>query len=155
MRPTRLASAALCLLSLTAAAPVVEPVLPAKAASPVGRWLTQGRDAVIDIAACGEALCGRIVGITLDRPQDPIPTDYQGRSQCGLTIIQDATRGDDAWTARVVDPRNGSVYRARLQLDAQHRLHLRGYVGIPLFGQTQVWTPFAQAVPEGCRLPAL
>lgn len=154
MRSRRCARLALCLLTLTAA-------LPARAAphdggAPVGRWLTEDQGAVIDIGSCGDALCGRIVGITLDQPQDPIPTDYAGRSQCGLSIIQGVVPADDgAWSARIVDPRDGSVYRARLRLDSEHRLHLRGYVGIPLLGHTQVWTPFERSVPENCRLPAL
>ena len=114
------------------------------------------RDAVIAIEACGDALCGRIVGIPLDGPQDPIPTDHQGRSQCGLGIIQGAVPGEDGtWSARIVDPRDGSVYRARMRLDAEHRLHLRGYIGIPLLGRTQVWTPFERPIPESCRLPAV
>ena len=153
MRLARLALAA-CLLPPAAALPAR--AAPFNDAAPVGRWLTEGRDAVIAIEACGDALCGRIVGIPLDGPQDPIPTDHQGRSQCGLGIIQGAVPGEDGtWSARIVDPRDGSVYRARMRLDAEHRLHLRGYVGIPLLGRTQVWTPFERAIPESCRLPAV
>lgn len=124
--------------------------------TPVGQWLTEGRDAVITVSPCGAALCGRITGITLDRPDAPIPTDYQGRSQCGLTIIRDATRdGEDGWAARIMDPRNGREYRARMALDGKGRLRVRGYLGIPLFGQTEVWTPYPARVPEDCRLPPL
>ena len=155
MRPDRLAAVALCLLTL-ANLSSASAALRGDAGTPVGRWLTEGRDAVIDIESCGDALCGRIVGITLDRPQAPIPTDHQGRSQCGLDIIQGAVPdGGGAWSARIVDPRDGSVYRATMRLDAQRRLHLRGYIGIPLLGRTQVWTPFERTVPENCRLPAL
>ncbi len=124
--------------------------------TPVGQWLTEGRDAVITVAPCGAALCGRITGITLDRPDDPIPTDYQGRSQCGLTIIRNATRdGEDGWVVRIMDPRSGREYRARMALDGKGRLRVRGYLGIPLFGQTEVWTPYLARVPEDCRLPPL
>ena len=154
MRPRRRAGMALCLLALAAALPAR--AMPHNGDAPVGRWLTEDRDAVIDIESCGDALCGRIVGITLDRPQDPIPTDHAGRSQCGLDIIQGVVPADGgAWSARIVDPRDGSIYSARLHLDPEHRLHLRGYIGIPLFGRTQVWTPFERSVPENCRLPAL
>lgn len=133
--------------------------LPGRAAgqeAPIGRWLTQDRDAVIAIEPCGASLCGRIVGIALDHPSDPIPRDYAGRSQCGLTIIRDAVPdGGSEWKAEIVDPRDGSVYRARMQLDRQRRLRVRGYIMIPLLGRTQVWTPFARALPDSCRLPPL
>ena len=69
-----------------------------------------------------------------------------------MTAVQ---QEDGTWSARIVDPRDGSVYRARMRLDAEHRLHLRGYIGIPLLGRTQVWTPFERPVPESCRLPAV
>ena len=115
MRLARLAFAVLCSL-LPAAAPPAR-AAPSNDAAPVGRWLTEGRDAVIAIEACGDALCGRIVGIPLDGPQDPIPTDHQGRSQCGLGIIQGAVPGEDGtWSARIVDPRDGSVYRASARI---------------------------------------
>ena len=148
MRLRHLRAVALALMALSS---------PATAqGTPAGRWLTQGKDAVIAIEPCGAALCGRIVGITLDSPHDPVPLDHEGRSQCGLTIISSAVRdGNAGWTARIVDPRDGRGYRARMHLDEQRRLRVRGYIGIPLFGQTEVWTPFRGAIPNDCRLPPL
>ena len=128
----------------------------AQQATPVGRWLTQDKEAVIAIEPCSSGLCGRIVGVTLDHPDDPMPTDHEGRSQCGLIIIRSAVPdGDLNWTARITDPRDGKIYRARMQLDDQHRLRVRGYVGIPLLGRTEVWTPFHAGIGGDCRLPAL
>lgn len=129
--------------------------LPGRAAgqeAPIGHWLTQNRKAVIAIERCGAGLCGRIVGITLDRPTDPIPTDNVGRSQCGLTIIRDAVPDGDEWRTEIVDPRDGSVYRARMYLDEQRRLRVRGYIVIPLLGRTEVWTPFTGQLPQSCRM---
>lgn len=120
--------------------------------SPIGRWLTRDRDAVIAIEPCGGVLCGRIVGIALDHRDDPTPVDHLGHSQCGLTIIRYGVQDSEAWMAQIVDPRDGSTYRARLHVDDQGRLQVRGYVGIPLLGRTQVWTPYAGALPADCRL---
>lgn len=124
-------------------------------ANPIGRWLTRDRDAVIAIEPCGRALCGRIVGITLDHPDDATPVDHLGRTQCGLTIITGAVLDGDAWAMRIVDPRDGSDYRARMHVDAEGRLQVRGYIGIPLLGRTQAWTRFTGPVPADCRLPPL
>ena len=40
---------------------------------PLGNWLTEGSDAVITTAMCGNALCGYISGIPLAMPGEPDP----------------------------------------------------------------------------------
>jgi uncharacterized protein (DUF2147 family) len=128
---------------------------PAHAAAPqppVGRWLTKGGSAVIELASCGGALCGRIVGIRTDRPGELLPVDWQGEPQCGLTIVQASRHEGDAWFGRITDPRNGNIWKARLAPAPDGTLHLRGYVGIPLLGQTQVWTRYDGAVSQDCQI---
>jgi len=40
-----------------------------------------------------------------------------------------------------LDPDNGEIYRATIQLiDQGNKLELRAYIGIPLLGRTQTWT---------------
>lgn len=120
---------------------------------PVGRWFTGSDGGVIQIEPCGQNLCGRIVGITLDHPTDAMPTDYRGLPQCGHTIITNAHQtGPDEWSGRITDPRNGNVYKARLAVDSYGRLRVRGYVGLPLFGQTQIWSPYTGQIGQNCRL---
>ncbi len=144
-----------CLVALV----LLLPALPGRAAeqnTPVGRWLTQDKTAVIAVEPCGSKLCGRIVGISFDHPDDPVPTDNEGHSQCGLTIIRGGVPdGEQGWDIRITDPRNGKVYRASMRLDEQRRLRVRGYIGVPLLGHTEVWTPFHAAIGENCRMPAL
>ena len=144
-----------CLVALV----LLLPALPGRAAEQdtlVGRWLTQDKTAVIAVEPCGSMLCGRIVGISFDHPDDPVPTDNEGRSQCGLIIIRGGVPdGEQGWNIRITDPRNGKVYRASMRLDEQRRLRVRGYIGVPLLGHTEVWTPFRAAIGENCRMPAL
>jgi uncharacterized protein (DUF2147 family) len=124
--------------------------------SPVGRWVTGPAGGVVEIDRCGAAaLCGRIVGVTLDHPGDPEPTDFRGRPLCGLTIITNAEKTDvNEWTGYVTDPRNGNTYHARLSLDESGRLHMRGYVGLPLFGETVIWEPFQGSIADRCLVVA-
>jgi uncharacterized protein (DUF2147 family) len=135
------------------ALPVVVLLASADAPDPaiLGQWLTKSGVGVIEIVRCENAMCGSIVGI--DRaPDEPMPTDVTGRSQCGLTIISGVTQAEnDAWDGKIVDPRDGAAYNAKLWVDGEGRLNLRGCIGIPLLGSTQVWSRFTGRLTEDCR----
>ncbi|HEY6434702.1 MAG TPA: DUF2147 domain-containing protein [Acetobacteraceae bacterium] len=121
-------------------------------AAPLGRWTTANRGGVIEIGWCGATLCGRIVGIAR-LPGEPIPTDYQGRSQCGLTIITDESpTRDGTWLGHITDPRSGKKYQAELWVDDAGRLKLRGFVAVPLLGETETWRRFTGRLTADCRV---
>jgi uncharacterized protein (DUF2147 family) len=131
--------------SWASAAPVTNP-------DPLGDWSTENGHGVIEIARCGEALCGRIVGIDR-KPTEPMPTDLHGHSQCGLTIITNARpETDGTWLGQVADPRGGGRYHAKLWLGEDGKLRLRGYIGIPVLGATRTWHRFTGRVTAGCGL---
>ena len=45
-----------------------------------------------------------------------------------------------------------TLYRAKLWVDDNGNLHLRGFIGISLFGSTQVWRPFTGHLGAECGL---
>jgi uncharacterized protein (DUF2147 family) len=121
-------------------------------ATPLGTWSTANGRGVAAIVPCGDALCGQIVGIDR-KPTEPMPTDVHGNSQCGLTIITNQRqKADGTWLGEITDPRDGSTYQATLRLDENGNLHLRGFIGIPLLGATQIWRPFTGGLTAGCGL---
>jgi uncharacterized protein (DUF2147 family) len=124
----------------------------ASAASPLGTWSTANGHGVIAIEQCGSTLCGKIVGV--DRaPTEPMPTDVNGRSQCGLTIItNEKPAADDTWLGQITDPRDGGTYQAKLWLDEFGNLHLRGFIGISLLGSTQIWRKYTGHLTAECGL---
>jgi uncharacterized protein (DUF2147 family) len=124
----------------------------AQAAAPVGEWLTASGHGVVEISQCGDALCGRIVGIDR-KPTEPMPQDVNGNSQCGLTIITNQKpEAAGVWLGEITDPRDGGKYQAKLWLDDQGDLHLRGFIGIPALGSTQIWHRFTGHLTAGCGL---
>jgi uncharacterized protein (DUF2147 family) len=144
-RPVLFGCSAMVALVLAASAASAAPL-----DSPLGTWLTENGHGVIAITQCGDALCGRIVGIDR-KPAEPMPTDVHGRSQCGLTIITNAKpESEDAWLGEITDPRDGGTYRAKLAVDEDGNLRLRGYIGIPLLGATQVWHKFTGHLTALC-----
>ncbi len=146
----RLMLLALLAVSLPAA------VVPVQAADGLtGLWLTQDHDGVMRVSHCDSGLCVEIAGVILDHPTDPTPVDFRGVSQCHLKLVSDARQvGPNLWKGHITDPRNGSVYGVELHLDQHNNLALRGFVGIPLLGETQTWTRYNGSVPADCRLSA-
>lgn len=126
--------------------------LPA-ATSPTGVWRTQDHGGVIAVTPCGDALCAHIAGVVLDHPDDPMPLDFRGVSQCGLGLINDAREvSPGLWRGHILDPRNGGLYGVELRLDRRGQLLLRGFLGLPLLGRTETWTRYVGPVPADCRL---
>src|SRR6476620_6001908 len=65
----------------------------------------------------------------------------KGAPVLGLALIKGMRRtGDSYENGTIMDPRDGSVYRALMRLSPDgNKLEVRGYLGISLFGRSQVW----------------
>lgn len=139
------------LLFALAAVPVF-----AQSASPLGKWRTIDDEtkeprAVVEIYEEDGKLYGRIVEIL--KARDEAPRNDEGQIICtacegekknqpveGLVIIEDMERDGSRWTGgRILDPENGKTYKARMELEEEDRLKVRGYIGIPALGRTQTW----------------
>jgi hypothetical protein len=79
------------------------------------------------------------------KPADNIcskcPGNKKGAHIMGLTLFYGMKRdGLQYREGSVLDPRDGSIYHAQMDLsDDGEELSVRGYIGIPMLGKTQVW----------------
>ena len=65
----------------------------------------------------------------------------RGKPVMGLMLIKGMRRtGNHYEGGTITDPRDGSVYRALMELSPDgQKLEVRGYLGISLFGRSQTW----------------
>lgn len=138
----------------------------------LGLWRTppdpKNGAAIVEIKKQNGGLSGRIVWLEkplyppgdpsagapkVDR-ENPDPA-HRTRPVLGLELIRGFRWDGKRWVdGEVYDPVSGNTYRATISLESRDRLRLRGYVGIPLLGRTEVWTR-VQGVPadQGAALP--
>jgi uncharacterized protein (DUF2147 family) len=110
------------------------------------------------ISECGGAYEGQIVKIFPKPGEDPsqwrctkCEGDQKNAPVLGITFIKGMRRtGLTYENGTILDPRDGSVYDARMELSPDgNRLTVRGYLGISLLGQSQVW----RRVPDNALEP--
>jgi uncharacterized protein (DUF2147 family) len=119
----------------------------AHAASPIeGRWLTPVQHGVVEITACGEAICGRVLSSDTLKA-DPALKDIHNkdaalrtRSVKGMTMLAGFTGGPKEWKGGTAyNPDDGNTYKGSLTLADANTLKVTGCVVFPLC-KTQTWT---------------
>jgi uncharacterized protein (DUF2147 family) len=111
-----------------------------------GAWVTADSDGIIylflDRNGC---LTGKVIGSETPGDCDarnPEPA-LRRRTILGSILFTDFKRtAPNKWVGgRIYNPEDGKVYRGEITLlkDGNH-LALRGYIGTPLLGSTQIWT---------------
>ena len=132
----------------------------ATSASAEGYWRTAGGNGIVEIARCGAdgTLCGKLAWFKID-PDDPNPQGLdlknpdpaqRNRSLCGITFMYGfrPTAADHWDGGAVYDAESGNTYHAMMTLRPDGKLDLHGYIGISLFGRSEIWTRFTQPVPS-------
>lgn len=111
--------------------------------APLGRWITENGNLEVEVAPCGDALCGKVVRVIANRSmsregEDMKPADP--RPALGMTLLSDLRpAGDTDHQGTIYNRENAKHYRVRVTPAAPDQLLVRGYVGLPIFGKTQVW----------------
>jgi len=148
MRTLKLAA----LLAATLAAVVAGSPAWADDNSPVGLWkniddVSGKPKALIRITESNGELQGRIEKLFRAPDQDQNPKcdkcedARKDQPIIGMVFMSGLKKdGDEYAGGEILDPDNGKVYKSKMHLtDAGKKLSVRGYIGIPMLGRSQVW----------------
>ncbi|MEA1618953.1 DUF2147 domain-containing protein [Erythrobacter sp. T5W1-R] len=119
--------------------------VPASAADTIsGRWITQEKDAVVAIAKCGNALCGRLDKFLVlpkggkdQRDINNADPAKRQRRLLGLTILSSLTADGDVWRGEIYDPKSGRTYTSEVRRKGPGVLEVKGCFGV--LCRTQEW----------------
>lgn len=120
-----------------------------------GYWLTENERAVIKIEPCADSICGNIYWIIEGGMQfDDFNKDemLKGRPMCGLEILSDFDKaGENDWeSGTIYKADDGDIYKANVELQEDGTLKVRGYLGMPFLGKTQIWTRVSASDYKQC-----
>jgi uncharacterized protein (DUF2147 family) len=120
--------------------------------SATGSWLADNGLSHVEIAPCGDKLCGSVTwlksplgpnGQPLTDSQNPDPS-LRSRPLIGVQILQNLSADDSGpgqWEGGTIyDPASGKTYQCTITLQDANTLRVHGYVGSAMFGRTQIWT---------------
>lgn len=117
----------------------------ASAAEPItGRWVTEERDAIVEIKPCGNTTCGTIARFLVPPPDGLDQRDINNPEQrlrtrklLGLPILTQFREEDTLWRGQIYDPKSGRSYRSVIRRKSANTIEVRGCIGP--FCQAQTW----------------
>lgn len=135
---------------------------PHQPVSPIGVWFDDTGQGAVEIAPCGDRLCGRIVWLKdpLTPEGQPLTDAYnpdpRRRNQpiCGLQVIGNLQlQPDGSWDRGwIYDAKEGKSYDVEISLRSADRLQVKGYLGVKFLSETFIWQR-APADLKRCAVP--
>jgi uncharacterized protein (DUF2147 family) len=109
-----------------------------------GKWWTEGKEGLMKIE---KTKSGRFQVILLGGKEEdkkdvnnPNPK-LRERKLKGIVIMWNLKFEDGEYVdGYCYNPRDGNTYRVKMRITGPNSLRLRGYLAIPLLGQSQDWT---------------
>ena len=120
-----------------------------KAQGVLGKWNsidpdTGAKESVIEVYKTGDMIYGKIIEILKEEDKDKTCIECTGKDKDqpiqGLVIVRGLSKEGDEWTdGKILDPKNGKLYKCYVALEGNDKLKLRGYIGFSLIGRTEYW----------------
>ncbi len=122
-------------------------------ATPAGLWQTVSDrtgqpDGLVRIVEADGEFTGAVAAVYAPPAKSANPLcescrgELKDKPVVGMTILRGVRRTKEGFSpGTILDPDNGKVYGCELELlEGGRTLKVRGYLGLPLFGRSQLWT---------------
>ena len=138
-----------CGLLMTGLLTVLAP-LSARAADPIGLWLTADGEAKIRITRCDKGICGVIVWLKepLDTDGKPktdrenVDQELKKRPMLGLEIFHNLQQlAPNKYQGSLYNPDDGRTYDGTLELGTDGQIKVKGCVFSGVICDDDVWSP--------------
>jgi len=115
-------------------------VYPKNADEIVGLYWSPKKDAKIEIFKRGNRYYGRSIWVASMRKDSKNPDEtLKNREVLGIELLTGFSFSDDSYTdGKIYDPESGKTYDCKMTL-TDKILKVRGYIGISLFGRTEIF----------------
>lgn len=114
-----------------------------------GFWMDADGEVILELGACPAGRCGKIAwlkqpnfknGGPLTDIYNPDPA-LRNRPVCGLDVLSGFNRQPDGtWAGTVYVSDHGKSFSGKAEVLSPTSIKVTGYVLLPLFGQSEVWT---------------
>lgn len=115
----------------------------------IGKWKTiddeTGKEkSIVEIFEKNGKIFGRILEVLdpekKNKKCELCEGEDKNKSIQGLVIIKGLTKDEDEYSnGKILDPKNGKLYKCLISLENKDKLKVRGYIGFSLIGRTQYW----------------
>ena len=115
-------------------------VYPKNADEIVGLYWSPKKDAKIEIFKRGNRYYGRSIWVASMRKDSKNPDEtLKNREVLGIVLLTGFSFSDDSYKdGKIYDPESGKTYDCKMTL-TDKILKVRGYIGISLFGRTEIF----------------
>lgn len=123
--------------------------LSGKAQNVLGKWYSIDPDSgenesIIELYEKDDRVYGKIVSLLKLEDQGKTCEECTGKDKNqaleGLIIVRGLIKDGDEWSdGKILDPKNGKLYKCTISLVEKDKLKLRGYIGFSLIGRDEYW----------------
>jgi len=115
----------------------------------IGKWKTIDDEtgkpkSIVEIYEKSGKIYGKVVDILDVNRKKDLCKDCSGedinKPILGITVVKGLSKdGGEYSGGKILDPKNGKLYKCTIVLEGNDKLKVRGYIGFSLLGRTQYW----------------